>query len=512
MISGIEYVVSEDMLAMEVYSYNFSLFYCYAHQDESYGSALKTHLINLERQGVITGWSALEILAGTEWAKEIDIHLNTAHLILPLISPDFLASDYCYDVEMKRALERHKAGEAHVIPVIIRPSDWKGTQFSKLEVLPTKAKAVSRWSDHDEAWLDVIQGIRRVVNELHASLTSKVNKLKAHGKELADQGQYEAALADFNHALALNNQDAEVFASRGMIYAQMKRYEDASSDFSRARTLSEQKPYEQPIKVEHDYQIQILKPLDLKKRPIRRELLNGRQPEIKTSDKAEVSLEKEKVEQDLLSVAWRLLPAGVELIEHHYQEKQFTLHIVCKPGITQEENIRIKAAFKKETGGYTLGPSPILKQPYSESRIYKLLEVAQRLLPMGVELVDFKYQENQSTLHITCKPGVTLEEKARIKAEFGKRAHGYALGLTPILKQPSSEGEEQSEQVLQRLLDVVWGLFPKNVQLKNPRLQEEQRTLHVTCIPGISKAELRQKRKDFRKSTGYTLGVACTLN
>src|SRR5437588_11802535 len=101
-----------------------SIFFCYAHEDEDLLNKLKRHLWPLQRQGLITIWHDRDISAGTEWEQEISEQLNTAQIVLLLISPDFIASDYCYGIEMKRALERHNRKEAHVIPVILRSIDW----------------------------------------------------------------------------------------------------------------------------------------------------------------------------------------------------------------------------------------------------------------------------------------------------------------------------------------------------------------------------------------------------
>src|SRR5690349_21283752 len=111
------------------------LFYSYAHKDERLRNELNNHLYNLRRQHFIVDWFDRDISAGTDWEQDIDTHLNTAQVILLLISPDFMASDYCYSIEMKRALERHEAGEARVIPIILKPVDWKDAPFSKLQVL-----------------------------------------------------------------------------------------------------------------------------------------------------------------------------------------------------------------------------------------------------------------------------------------------------------------------------------------------------------------------------------------
>ena len=144
-------------------SSNNELFYSYAHSDERLRNALEKHLAIMKRQGLIEGWHDRKIVAGSEWKDQIDEHLNSAGIILLLVSADFLASNYCYDIEMTRAIERHEAGEAIVIPVILRPCDWKDTPFSKLQALPKDAKPVTTWSNRDEAFLDVARGIRAAV-------------------------------------------------------------------------------------------------------------------------------------------------------------------------------------------------------------------------------------------------------------------------------------------------------------------------------------------------------------
>src|SRR6266567_7220719 len=95
------------------------LFYCYAREDKALRDELDNHLSLLKRQHEITSWSDREISPGTVWKEEIDAQLNSAHIILLLVSASFLASDYCYGVEMKRALERHATGTARVIPIIL---------------------------------------------------------------------------------------------------------------------------------------------------------------------------------------------------------------------------------------------------------------------------------------------------------------------------------------------------------------------------------------------------------
>ena len=141
------------------------LFYSYSHRDEKLRDELEKHLSLLKRQEVISAWHDRKILAGEEWKGEIDEHLDKAHVILLLISSDFLASHYCYDLEMNRALQRHERREARVIPVILRPCDWTSAPFAKLQALPKDAKPVTKWRNRDEAFLDVADGIRKVAEE-----------------------------------------------------------------------------------------------------------------------------------------------------------------------------------------------------------------------------------------------------------------------------------------------------------------------------------------------------------
>lgn len=131
------------------------VFFSYSHKDKQLRDELANHLSILKRNSIITEWYDRQIGAGTEWAGKIDAHLNRSRVILLLISSDFLASDYCYSIEVTRAMERHADGEACVIPVILRSVDWKGAPFEKLQALPDNAKPVSSWPDLDEAFTNV---------------------------------------------------------------------------------------------------------------------------------------------------------------------------------------------------------------------------------------------------------------------------------------------------------------------------------------------------------------------
>ena len=138
------------------------VFLSYSSNDESLRDELETHLALLESQGIIRKWSARQIDAGDDWRDRVSEQLDGAHIILLLVSADFLASPYCRDVEMARAMQRHHAGEARVIPVVLRACDLRGAPFEGLLVLPADSKPVKSWTDRDEAWTNVAAGIRSV--------------------------------------------------------------------------------------------------------------------------------------------------------------------------------------------------------------------------------------------------------------------------------------------------------------------------------------------------------------
>lgn len=142
------------------------IFYSYSHKDEEYRRRLETHLSLLRRQGIIAEWHDRKIVAGDEWKGAIDSNIRQSQLILLLISPDFVASDYCYDVEMTLALNLHEQGLAKVIPIILRPVDnWQSAPFSKLQALPQDGKPVTKWSSRDDAFMNCTQGIRKAIEE-----------------------------------------------------------------------------------------------------------------------------------------------------------------------------------------------------------------------------------------------------------------------------------------------------------------------------------------------------------
>jgi hypothetical protein len=140
------------------------VFISYSHKDELHREDLDEHLAMLQRSNVISVWHDRKLTAGDDWKQNIDENLEAADIILFLVSPSFLASPYCYDVEVKKAMEKHDEGSAKIISIILRPCDWMACDFSRFQAVPKDALAITLWPNKDSAWLDAINGIKNYIS------------------------------------------------------------------------------------------------------------------------------------------------------------------------------------------------------------------------------------------------------------------------------------------------------------------------------------------------------------
>lgn len=194
------------------------IFFCYAHEDEALLNKLKMHLRPLQRLGLIDVWHDRDIDAGTVWEQEIRKQLNDSQIILLLVSPDFMDSDYCYSAEMSQALERHAQGKVLVIPIILRHIYWQGV-LGKLQALPKDAIPVSdpRWGTMDEAFFSIAEGIRKVVEGLLAQLSP--SSVTAAMQDVPRQNIPVSTALSSSHIQALNIQ----------MYYELERHEDTAT-------------------------------------------------------------------------------------------------------------------------------------------------------------------------------------------------------------------------------------------------------------------------------------------
>lgn len=161
---------------------SIEIFLCYAREDEVLRQGLEKHLKVLKRQGLIDIWHDRNISAGADWGREIDNHLNVAQIILLLVSPDFMDSDYCYGVEMTRAMKRYEDGGAFVVPIILRPVYWQRAPFGKLQALPVDATPITNrfWHTLDDAFFNVAEGIRSMAEKLIEELANNAQEKFEH--------------------------------------------------------------------------------------------------------------------------------------------------------------------------------------------------------------------------------------------------------------------------------------------------------------------------------------------
>lgn len=155
------------------------VFISYSHKDEEFKNSLTEHLSGLVRSGAISEWNDRKIVPGTDWSHEINENLKNSDLILFLISSSFLSSDYCVNIEAKTALSMHNSGEAQLIPIVIRAVDWSDSPLSKLQGLPKDAQPIASWLDKDEAWVNVIQGIKKHISEFEPKVNIDIQLIKS---------------------------------------------------------------------------------------------------------------------------------------------------------------------------------------------------------------------------------------------------------------------------------------------------------------------------------------------
>ncbi len=209
------------------------IFCCYARVDGELLNKLTTHLMPLQRLGLITIWHDTYIEAGSAWEDEINKHLNTAQIILLLISPDFMASEYCYSKEMHRAMQRHEQNDAYVIPVLLRPTYWKGAPFEKLQMLPDEAKAVTMWVNEDEALYNITEHISSVVNKL--TIKNALNEAMS----LYNDKRYEGALIIYEQLIGREPDLASAYLGRGKTLFVLERYEESLGAYEKASQIDQ---------------------------------------------------------------------------------------------------------------------------------------------------------------------------------------------------------------------------------------------------------------------------------
>ncbi len=164
-----------------------TIFCSYSHKDERYRKQFEAHVAQLAHENLIRIWQDRRIVAGGDWAGEIDEKLSSADIVALFVSSDFLNSNYCYEKEMKTALERDAKDEARVVPIIVRPCDWHNAPFNKLQAVPTDAKPITKWKNRDEAWTVVANCLRLTVKVVMEKLQKKLLEVERRSGLLSEK-------------------------------------------------------------------------------------------------------------------------------------------------------------------------------------------------------------------------------------------------------------------------------------------------------------------------------------
>ncbi|MBP5974571.1 tetratricopeptide repeat protein [Brasilonema sp. CT11] len=228
---------------------SIEVFISYHQKDEDFREELEKHLTSLRREQTIISWSDRQIVAGQEFKGEIDKSLNQAGLILLLVSPDFIASHYHWTVEVTRALEQNAAGKASVIPVLLRYADWETPPIDELSPLPKNRKPIKSWNDRDEAFLEVVKGIREAIAQLVASPNYsspqqtpqeldyrqyQVTRLINEADRLREGKKFEEAVLIYKVVLSLDPNSVLAHKNLGIALYYQDKFDEAIASFRKA--------------------------------------------------------------------------------------------------------------------------------------------------------------------------------------------------------------------------------------------------------------------------------------
>jgi hypothetical protein len=208
-----------------------TLFFSYSHRDEPLRDQLETHLVMLKRHGFIDAWHDRRITAGETVDAAISANLDKADIVLLLVSADFLASDYSYDREMMRAIERHGAGSCTVIPVILRPCDWHDAPFGKLLAAPKDGKPITQWPNIDAAFLDVTTAIKDALRKRGEPRTEGGPRPSTRGNITAPSPAPSVRSSNLRVAKRFTDQDRDRFLHDSFEYL-AKFFENSLSELA----------------------------------------------------------------------------------------------------------------------------------------------------------------------------------------------------------------------------------------------------------------------------------------
>lgn len=156
-----------------------NIFISYCHTDDKYLNQLHKHLALLKRDGTIDIWTDSLIKAGDKIGSTISNVLEKSSIFIALLSPDYLNSDYCYEIEFKKAIELHEAGKMRILPIILEPCDWLNSPFKEFMALPKDGKPIAEWLNQNNAFLDITTKIREVLGFDNIGINKNISQKRS---------------------------------------------------------------------------------------------------------------------------------------------------------------------------------------------------------------------------------------------------------------------------------------------------------------------------------------------
>ena len=459
------------------------IFISYAHDDKTLCDELKKHLKPLQREGLSAAWHDGQIFPGSEWSREITQHLITASLILLLISPDFLDSDYCYIVEMEQALKRHDEGSAVVIPILLRHVDWTKTPIGTLQALPTPALPITKWSDRDEAFENVAKGIREVINRFTGQQRLQHNHQPSQSQPhflQHNQGNVANALLLSNSSTISSLGSIKQIVDR-LVQADVKEIDQIRCNLS-AKTIwlhftcSDEQQEQYRVRLE------------------RAARESGWQ----------INVEQASEEQELLLVAKGLFPSDTELRIRSFQAKQWTLHITyfrsSELGETTLNSIRRSFRGKtkeKFSRSYSLGidfghPQYGGMAPRKKLSEDQAIQIAENQLSSLPGFMRVSSEQKSLTLQVRFRFPALIRKKYADVLDNIARLTGWTIDLY-------SAADETA-----LLEEAIHCLPASTIKYKHSFSQKIQRLGYV-YEGSLTKEQIAESTEAFLSATGWEL-------
>ena len=138
------------------------LLYLHAQQDQAFCQALENHLSSLGQEGLLQDWGEGALLGGDEIAAQLQAELARADVVVILLSADFLAAEHS-QAQIDLVLAEREKRPLIIVPIVVRAVDWLRSRLGRFYALPRNGKPVASWDRADDAWFDVVEGLRRLI-------------------------------------------------------------------------------------------------------------------------------------------------------------------------------------------------------------------------------------------------------------------------------------------------------------------------------------------------------------